>query len=73
MPQYVVDELLAAEGITEVDYVVTDSGPLMSQAIASGQIDFAMSLSVPSFCCSTAAERSRSSPASTLDVSSWPE
>src|ERR1700733_1460309 len=36
MPQYVVDELLAAEGITEVDYVVTDSGPLLSQAIASG-------------------------------------
>jgi NitT/TauT family transport system substrate-binding protein len=28
MPQYVVDELLAAEGITEVDYVVTDSGSL---------------------------------------------
>ena len=24
MPQYVVDELLAAEGITEVDYVVTE-------------------------------------------------
>src|ERR1700730_10982693 len=38
MPQYVVDELLAAEGVTQVDYVVSDSGPLLSEAIASGQI-----------------------------------
>jgi NitT/TauT family transport system substrate-binding protein len=46
-PQYVVDELLAAEGITQVDYVVSDSGPLLSAAIASGQIDFAMHFSGP--------------------------
>jgi NitT/TauT family transport system substrate-binding protein len=47
MPQYVVDELLAAEGITQVDYIVTDTGPLLSQAIASGQIDFTMQFSGP--------------------------
>jgi NitT/TauT family transport system substrate-binding protein len=47
MPQYVVDELLADEGITQVDYIVTDSGPLLSQAIASGQVDFAMTFSGP--------------------------
>jgi NitT/TauT family transport system substrate-binding protein len=47
MPQYVVDELLADEGITRVDYIVTDSGPLLSQAIASGQLDFAMTFSGP--------------------------
>src|SRR3984957_17181633 len=47
MPQYVVDELLAAEGITRVDYIVSDSGPLLSEAIASGQIDFAMHFSGP--------------------------
>lgn len=47
MPQYVVDELLAAEGVTQVDYVVTDSGPLLSEAIASGQIDFALHFSGP--------------------------
>ena len=47
MPQYVVDELLAAEGITQVDYVVTDAGPLLSEAIASGQIDFALHFSGP--------------------------
>jgi NitT/TauT family transport system substrate-binding protein len=46
-PQYVVDELLADEGISEVDYVVTDSGPLLSEAIASGQIDFSMQFSGP--------------------------
>jgi NitT/TauT family transport system substrate-binding protein len=47
MPQYVIDELLKAEGITQVDYVVTDSGPLLSKAIASGQIDFSMHFSGP--------------------------
>jgi NitT/TauT family transport system substrate-binding protein len=47
MPQYVVDELLADEGITEVEYVVTDAGPLLSEAIAGGQIDFAMHFSGP--------------------------
>ena len=47
MPQYVIDELLAAEGITQVDSVVTDSGPLLSEAIASGQIDFSMHFSGP--------------------------
>ena len=47
MPQYVVDELLAAEGLTQIDYVVTDSGPLLSEAIASGQIDFALHFSGP--------------------------
>ena len=47
MPQYVVDELLADEGITRVDYIVTNSGPLLSQAIASGQLDFAMTFSGP--------------------------
>jgi NitT/TauT family transport system substrate-binding protein len=46
-PEYVVEELLAAEGITEVDYVVTDAGPLLSEAIASGQVDFAMHFSGP--------------------------
>ena len=47
MPQYVVGDLLAAEGITQVDYVVTDAGPLLSEAIASGQIDFALHFSGP--------------------------
>jgi NitT/TauT family transport system substrate-binding protein len=47
MPQYVVDELLAAEGLTRIEYVVTDSGPLLSEAIAAGEIDFALHFSGP--------------------------
>jgi NitT/TauT family transport system substrate-binding protein len=46
-PQYVIKELLAAEGITQVDYVVSDNGPLLSEAIASGQIDFSLHFSGP--------------------------
>ena len=47
MPQYVVDELLADEGITRIDYSSPISGPLLSEAIASGQLDFAMTFSGP--------------------------
>ena len=47
MPEYVVEELLAAEVITHVDYVITDTGPLLSEAIASGQIDLAVHFSGP--------------------------
>jgi NitT/TauT family transport system substrate-binding protein len=47
MPQYVVDDLLADEGITQVDYVITDSGPILSEAIASGKVDFSMHFSGP--------------------------
>jgi NitT/TauT family transport system substrate-binding protein len=47
MPQYVVDELLADEGFTRIDYVVTDNGPLLDEAIASGQVDFSQHFSGP--------------------------
>jgi NitT/TauT family transport system substrate-binding protein len=47
MPQYVVDELLAAEGISQVDYVVSDAGPRLSEAIAAGQIDFSLHFTGP--------------------------
>jgi NitT/TauT family transport system substrate-binding protein len=46
-PQFVVDELLAAEGITQIDYVVTDAGPQLSEAVASGQVDFSLQFSGP--------------------------
>jgi NitT/TauT family transport system substrate-binding protein len=47
-PGYIVDELLADEGITQVDYVVTSfvSRP-GDEAIAAGQIDFATDFSGP--------------------------
>jgi NitT/TauT family transport system substrate-binding protein len=39
-PQYVADELLRAEGFTDIRYVTTDSGIPGSQALARGEIDF---------------------------------
>jgi NitT/TauT family transport system substrate-binding protein len=46
-PQFVVDELLADEGFTQIDRMVTESGPQLNEAIASGQVDFAMHFSGP--------------------------
>jgi NitT/TauT family transport system substrate-binding protein len=39
-PQYVAEELLYAEGFTEVTYVETQAGLALSMDIASGKIDF---------------------------------
>ena len=39
-PQYVAEELLHAEGFTEVTYVETQAGLPLSMDIASGKIDF---------------------------------
>jgi NitT/TauT family transport system substrate-binding protein len=47
-PGYVVDELLADEGITQVDYVVTSLiSRAADEAVASGQIDFSTDFSGP--------------------------
>jgi NitT/TauT family transport system substrate-binding protein len=46
-PEFVLDELLAADGITDVEYIVTDVGPILNEAIASGRIDFAQHFSGP--------------------------
>ena len=40
-PQYVAEELLRAEGFTEVAYVVTGAGAAQASAVANGEIDFA--------------------------------
>jgi NitT/TauT family transport system substrate-binding protein len=37
---FVAEELLRAEGFTDVQYVITRSGPPVVQAIAEGAIDF---------------------------------
>jgi NitT/TauT family transport system substrate-binding protein len=39
-PEFVLDELLAADGISEVEYVATDAGPILNEAIVSGRVDF---------------------------------
>jgi NitT/TauT family transport system substrate-binding protein len=44
-PGYIVDELLADEGITQIDYLV--SSQVGEEAVASGQIDFTTDFSGP--------------------------
>jgi NitT/TauT family transport system substrate-binding protein len=46
-PQYVAEELLRAEGFTDVRYVMSDAGLRQSKAIASGEIDFTLHFSAP--------------------------
>src|SRR5215471_19908025 len=46
-PQYVVSDLLNAEGFTNVDYVESDAGFGQSKAIANGDIDFTLNFSAP--------------------------
>ena len=46
-PQYVAEELLRAEGFTEVRYVAVGSGPSRRQMIARGEIDFGLNFAAP--------------------------
>jgi NitT/TauT family transport system substrate-binding protein len=39
-PEFVAEDLLRAEGFTDVRYVVTRNGPAFTQAFARGEIDF---------------------------------
>jgi NitT/TauT family transport system substrate-binding protein len=44
-PQYLAEELLRAEGFTDVRYVMSDGGIGQSKAIAAGDIDFTLHFS----------------------------
>jgi len=46
-PQYVAEELLRAEGFTDVRYVMTDAAAGQSDAVASGQVDFTLNFAAP--------------------------
>ena len=46
-PQYVAEELLRAEGFTDVRYVVTEAGLAQSQAIGRGEVDFSLNFAAP--------------------------
>ena len=46
-PQYVAEELLRAEGFTEVAYVAIDSGAAQASAVAEGEVDFTLSFVAP--------------------------
>jgi NitT/TauT family transport system substrate-binding protein len=46
-PQYVAEELLRAEGFSDVRYVPSDAGIRQAKALASGEIDFTLHFSPP--------------------------
>src|SRR5215475_3256579 len=46
-PQYVAEELLRAEGFTDIRYVLTDPGISATLALARGEIDFTANFSPP--------------------------
>ncbi len=46
-PQYIAEELLRAEGFTDVRYVESDAGIRQSKGIASGEIDLTLHFSPP--------------------------
>jgi NitT/TauT family transport system substrate-binding protein len=46
-PQYVAEELLRAEGFTDIRYVLTDPGIAAALALARGEIDFTTNFSPP--------------------------
>ena len=46
-PQYVADELLRAEGFTDIRYVATEAGAPSALALGRGEIDFTTNFSPP--------------------------
>jgi NitT/TauT family transport system substrate-binding protein len=46
-PQYVAEELLRAEGFTEVRYVVSEAGRIQAELIGSGEADFSLNFAAP--------------------------
>ena len=46
-PQYVVEELLPAEGFTEVRYVATGSGLALAKSIGDGELDLSLNFAAP--------------------------
>jgi NitT/TauT family transport system substrate-binding protein len=41
-PQYIAEDLLHAEGFTDVRYVPAQSGPIQAQMLTRGELDFAL-------------------------------
>jgi NitT/TauT family transport system substrate-binding protein len=46
-PQYVAEELLRAEGFTDVRYVASAAGVAQSEAISHGSVDFSLNFAAP--------------------------
>ena len=41
-PQYIAEDLLRAEGLTDIRYVPAQSGPIQAQMLTRGELDFAL-------------------------------
>lgn len=46
-PQYVVEELLRADGFTEILYVLSEAGRIQAELIGSGEADFSLNFTAP--------------------------
>jgi NitT/TauT family transport system substrate-binding protein len=46
-PQYVAEELLRAEGFTDVRYIASEVGIGQSEAIGRGEVDFSLNFAAP--------------------------
>ena len=55
-PQYVADELLRAEGFTDIQYVISTSGAPVAAAVARGTVDFSLNYAGPNIIAVDAGE-----------------
>jgi NitT/TauT family transport system substrate-binding protein len=55
-PQYVADDLLRAEGFTDIQYVVSGAGAALTAAVTGGAIDFSMGYAGPNIIAVDAGE-----------------
>ena len=55
-PQYVADELLRAEGFTQIEYVLSQSGAPAAAAVAGGTVDFSLNYAAPNIIAVDAGE-----------------
>ena len=55
-PQYVADDLLRAEGFTDIQYVLSASGAPVAAAVASGSVDFSLNYAGPNIIAVDAGE-----------------
>jgi len=55
-PQYIADELLRAEGFTDIQYVTSGPGAALTKKISDGAIDFSMGYAGPNIIAVDAGE-----------------
>ena len=55
-PQYVAEELLRAEGFTDVRYVLSEAGRIQAELIGSGEADFSLNFAAPLIVATDAGE-----------------